>query len=80
MKPTVVLHLYHGRKDVNENLDNWGFDGARIECEAVGFTYNTIWYVPVATGDREELKITEDCIEHNSLFYGDFEVYAKEGV
>ena len=75
-KPTVILHLYHGRKDINENLDNWGFDGARIECEAVGFTYTTIWYVPVTTGDREELKITGDCIEYEGAFYGDFEVYA----
>jgi hypothetical protein len=78
MKPTVILHLYHGRKNVDENLDSWGSDGPRIECEAIGFTYTTIWYVPVATGDREELKITEDCIEYEGVFYGDFEVYARE--
>lgn len=54
MKPSVILHLYHGRNTPDEDMDDWGFGGPRIECTCVGFTYDTLWIY--CNGNREELK------------------------
>lgn len=72
----VIIHLYHGRDDPKENLENWGFDGPRIAIHCFGFTYQTLWIY--RNGDREELKIVEGCIEWEGKYYGDFEIVSKE--
>ena len=72
---TVYLHLYHGRCDADEDMDEWGFDGPFIPVQAFGFTYETLWII--RNGDREELKLVEGCVEWDGKFYGDFEVIAS---
>jgi hypothetical protein len=73
---TVILHLYHGRNTPDEEMNDWGFDGPRIECDCVGFTYGTIWIV--RNGEREDLTPKgEDLIPWEGKYYGDFEVIAK---
>ncbi len=74
---SVYVHLLHGRHDPEEELTGWGFAGPVLgPFEAVHFTYlTTINCIESArTGERLELKIHGDMIEHEGKFYGDFEI------
>jgi len=35
------IHLFHGRNTLDEDMEDWGFDGPALKCEAVSFTYLT---------------------------------------
>ena len=48
----MKLHLFHGRKTPNEQLDDWGEEGPTIEVEAIHVTYGDHWRLKFA--DRRE--------------------------
>jgi hypothetical protein len=77
MKPHVILHLYHGRNDPDQDMNGWGFGGPRIPVACVGFTYETLWYFTL-DDEREDLKIVNGCVQWGSKYYGDFEVISSE--
>ena len=70
----VKIHLYHGRKHPDENMQDWGFDGPTIgPFDAVIFTYLTD-IRGFKDGHETTLKRHDDMVVWDNNYYGDFEV------
>ena len=77
MKHRMTLHLYHGRKTKDEEMDDWGFDGPVLEVEGVTVTY-AIDIRIMFSGQDDYLFLSEYCIDslifYDGKFYGDWSV------
>lgn len=75
--PSVLLHLFHGRKTVDQEMDNWGSDGPWLRVKWVHFTYMST--IGIGTDSDEDLLFLEDGLFHyDGVYYGDFEVVADD--
>jgi len=73
-KPQVKIHFYHGRKDPDEQMENWGFDGPTIgPFDAVIFTYLTDIRA-FKDGEETAIERKDDMVIWEGNYYGDFEV------
>jgi hypothetical protein len=73
----LYLHLYHGRKDPAEEMQNWGFDGPTFGplCN-VGMTYfESIRYCRSKMDDDFGLTVRNDLIAWDGSWYGQFTVF-----
>ena len=85
----VYLHLYHGRDDAAEVMDDWGYDGPKIRAQLV--VINTDEQLPESTpenslakancvqlfkadGAVEVIPFVEGLLFYNGAYYGDFSV------
>ena len=85
----VYLHLYHGRDDKAQDMDDWGFDGPKIRAKMV--VINTDAKLPEcvpentlavancvqlfkADGTVEVVPYVEDMLFYDGKYYGDFSV------
>lgn len=79
----MYLHLYHGRKDSNQDMDDWGTDGSQFKITSFVCTYMS--HVRVTT-EKEiypfDLLFKEDLVFYDGVYYGDFAIYDKplEGI
>lgn len=76
---SVYLHLFHGRKSLDEQLNDWGTDGPLLgPFEFIQITYaNTI---RCGTGDDEWwLAFDGDCVKYKDVFYGDIDIVSEPG-
>lgn len=71
----VFLHLFHGRKDPTEQLDDWGLDGPWLgPLDYFGGTYGDL---KVGYNlDTFNLHVYEGLVYYDGVYYGDFEVMA----
>lgn len=79
----MYLHLYHGRKDPEQDMDDWGEDGGQFKIECLISTYRS--HIRVKNKIEEEpfdLCFGNDCLYYDGMYYGDWAVYDKplEGV
>lgn len=71
----MYIHFYHGRKDKNEDLEEWGFDGGQYKIEAFICTYlSHIRVVLNKYKDPIDILFDEDLICVDGCYYGDFEI------
>lgn len=72
------LRLYHGRKDPQENLGDWGSEGPTFGPYAsVQVTYGS--HIKMHTGSGfDDLNWHEDLIYYDGIFYGDLEMFSAE--
>jgi hypothetical protein len=73
----LTLHLFHGRKDPDDNLDDWGTVGPFLLIESVNWTYGSVSIISFTQGETtEEILLTEmmreDMIFYDGVWYGDF--------
>jgi hypothetical protein len=74
----LYVHLIHGRKDPDEQPEDWGFNGpTQGPFEWVHITYLTHMRCGRADGSEVEFKFHEDMLEHEGSYYGDFEITTK---
>lgn len=72
---TIYLYLIHGRKDPQEDMQDWGFRGPTLgPFAAIHVTYLSSLRCFKDDGSELEIKFHEDMIEHGGCFYGDFEI------
>jgi len=73
----LYVRLYHGRNDPTEELKDWGFDGPTFgPLTGVVLTYVTTIRLHGESNDEELwLKVSNDLIEWDGKFYGDWEVF-----
>lgn len=77
-KTPMFLHLFHGRKTLTENMDDWGENGPHIG-PIVGYRYynNTI----TVTGVEDvsiKLSIIDGCIAFQNMYWGDWSVFLSD--
>jgi len=88
----LFLHLWHGRDSVNQDMDDWGFDGPEIgPLIKVGASYMSGLVLEFEDAETRErffprvdadpmawLEGEEDCIEYEGKFYGEWTAFMKE--
>ena len=80
MKNDLILRLYHGRKDPNERLEDWGFDGPVIgPISGIVSTYGTI-RIFHSGNELVELSYHEDMVVLEECYYGDMEIVSIDNI
>lgn len=81
LKTGVYLGLFHGRNSVEEELNDWGFDGPVIgPLKYVHTTYaNRVRFCPIGEYDSIIVQVIDGMIELDGKFYGDWTVFFHEG-
>lgn len=76
MRPQLYVELFHGRKNLSDDMEGWGEQGAIIGAvESVSFTYMSHIRLNDAQGEICDLPIVGDCIYWNGMYYGDFCIF-----
>lgn len=70
----MKLRLYHGRKDPEQDMEDWGTDGPTLEVEWVQYTYGSINRIGMPNGEIIDFNslLKEDMIFWEGVYYGDF--------
>ena len=77
MSHRMTLHLYHGRKTLDEEMHDWGSEGPVLEVEGVTVTYTSdIRIMFTGQGDYEFLSeyCVDDLFYYDGIYYGDWSV------
>lgn len=76
----LYLKLFHGRKTLEEELDDWGVDGPVFAVASfVHTTYNAEIHLGAEDGDTlGDLTIVGDCVYYDDVYYGDWSVFGKQ--
>lgn len=70
----IYLELYHGRRDPEQDLDDWGEVGPVIACQETHHTYHSHIRL-VASGNQEvHVWYFDDMIYFDGVWYGDFTI------
>jgi len=91
MKQSVYVRLFHGRKEVGEQLEDWGSEGPVIGPVGLSWTYGTLKLHKLVEGSDNPASVEWDSMEHvemggeandliqcGGFFYGDMEVWAND--
>lgn len=69
----LYLHFFHGRKTVDEEMNDWGEIGPIVETAFVSWTYGNL-KLHDGEDDFIFLNETEGLIPIGNMYYGDFEL------
>jgi len=80
-RPPMFLHLFHGRQDPTEELDDWGSDGPVLKIEGFHSTYLNVLHIGVPTAnpineDWIDLDTRDGLTYYDGVWYGDFSIFA----
>jgi hypothetical protein len=71
----LTLHLFHGRRSVEEKLSDWGVDGPRLgPLRSVSATYCDELRLETTDGVVVELSVAQGLIYYCGVLYGEFEI------
>ena len=74
----LYIRLFHGRTDLNQDMDDWGSDGPVFgPYEFVHTTYATCVKLGKPDSDCDELFAFEDLLYYDGVCYGDWSVFVK---
>jgi len=81
MNDRIYVHLYHGRKSPDEQLDDWGAEGPTFgPYESVQITYRD--HVKMHSGrfggDFHDLMWTQDLIYYDGIWYADMNIFLPD--
>lgn len=82
----MVMRLFHGRKDPEEGLDDWGSDGPYLVIAGLHWVYGSIDSIQfkeepnIETDDVFNVRMRDmttdrgDLVFYDGVYYGDFEI------
>ncbi len=74
-KLPIYIHLFHGRKTPDEQLEDWGHDGPVLgPFPFAHITYNTD--IKLDNEAFHELRFVDDLLYYDGVYYGDWSVTA----
>lgn len=75
----LYLHLYHGRKNPAEEMDDWGFAGPTFgPLTCVVQTYFTTLRLLDPDGGELWLEQFDDLVVWEDCYYGDLSIFVAE--
>lgn len=77
----IYLRLFHGRRDLNQEMDNWGPDGPIIgPCMYVHITYGGIIHLghPIPEKGNLDLCFNDGLVYLDGVYYGDVTITTKD--
>jgi hypothetical protein len=78
-KPAMYLRLFHGRRNPDENLNDWGLDGPVIgPCVAITSTYAAHVRLHDENDNELWLEYQGDLLAFDSIYYGDFAISTEK--
>ncbi len=76
---SVYIQLFHGRKDPDASMDDWGEDGPTLgPFEYVQMTYFQTVRLGLPDGGDGWLKKVDDMIYYNGMYYGDIDIVSSK--
>jgi hypothetical protein len=81
----VYLELFHGRKSVQEQLEDWGEQGPIVgPLKFVHTTYATHLKLQTSNGVEGDLRVVgpelPDLLYYDGAFYGDWSVFSPDSL
>lgn len=81
LKPGIYIHLFHGRENPEEEMEDWGDDGPVLGpfdwlhvtylCTfALGCVKDVVW-------DLETAAHCEGLVYYDGVYYGDFDIVSQ---
>lgn len=79
-KAKVYIHLFHGRNSIDEDMDDWGFDGPLFgPFTHVQSTYgSTVKAWNNVSGNDAFLDVVKGCVYYDGKYYGDFTTFVHD--
>jgi len=77
----IYLRLFHGRRDPNQEMDNWGSEGPIIgPCMYVHITYGGIIHLghPIPGKGNLDLYFNDGLVYLDGVYYGDITITTKD--
>lgn len=78
----VNINLFHGRNTVDEELEDWGFEGPILKDVGFAWTYGQLKIFNVnydgSFGDMIFLPVVEGMVKLGGKYYGDFEILTSD--
>lgn len=72
------ISFYHGRKTLNEHLEDWGDIGPIVGPIKVSWTYGALKLHSPDYLDLYHIRHLGDMIPIDGIYYGDFEILDEE--
>lgn len=70
-KSQVYIHLFHGRKNITEQMEDWGESGPIFgPFDYIHTTYGS----DIKLGELGVLSVVDDVVFYNGMLYGDWSV------
>jgi hypothetical protein len=70
-QPGVYVYLFHGRRSIEEDMDDWGESGPTFGP----FPYFHVTYAFECKCDDDVIfNVVKDCIYYDGMYYGDWSV------
>lgn len=70
----VYIHLFHGRKDPNQDMDDWGHNGPVLG--PFDFAHSTYGCdIKLSNEVEAELRYVDDMVYYDGYYYGDWSVF-----
>ncbi|HMR85429.1 MAG TPA: hypothetical protein PKE30_19930 [Niabella sp.] len=69
----MYIHVFHGRKTIEEEMNDWGDNGPVVAVDFVSWTYGTL-KLHYPDWDFVFVKQVEGLIPIGDMYYGDFEI------
>jgi hypothetical protein len=82
MSNSILMELYHGRKDPNQDMDDWGTIGPVLLVEGVTVTYGGNLRIKFTGQEDWEFLhefMHDDMFYYDGVYYGDFS-FCSEGI
>ncbi len=76
----LYIRLFHGRKDPNQDMNEWGSDGPVFgPYDYVHTTYANFIRMGKPDGNCDQLQvIEEDMLYYDNVYYGDWSVFTEK--
>ena len=76
MSEGFYIHLFHGRKHPNQDMEDWGYDGPTIgPFASIHITYLNHWRLqPVGSDEWYDVFFDEDTLHYEDDWYGDWSI------
>ena len=75
----LYLKLFHGRKDPNEQMDDWGTDGSIFgPYHFIHTVYGSHLYQGKHRCESVQLWLHDDMVGYNGVYYGDWSVFTED--
>ena len=72
----VYIRLFHGRRDPNQDMTDWGLDGPVFgPYQAMHTTYSFHVKLLKPDGSTDELYGFQDMLFYGGIYYGDWSVF-----